>query len=146
MSQQILVRRAGKDDWKGVLKLYETLDEEDLEYRFFNIHHLSAEEARKISVSRDHMTFLAFSGDTTIAECTLQSDGEVSIVVSPDFRGHGVATHLFEYTLLAARERGMKRLHFFTLPSNSRMTGLGRALGFRLISHSVVEEEWVLDL
>ena len=146
MSEQILLKKADKDDWKKIMDLYSSLDEEDLEYRFFNVHRVSSGEAMMMAGRPDHFTILALQEGAAIGEATLQSNGEVSVVVAKKSRGMGVARLLVEELIRNARSKGFKRLKFYTLPSNSRMVGLGRAFGFRVLSHSSSEEEWVLDL
>ncbi len=147
MSEQILLKKAEKEDWKKIMDLYSTLDEEDLEYRFFNVHRLSSGEAMKMAGRLDHITILALQGGgSAIGEASLQSNGEVSVVVAKKYRGMGVARLLVRELIRVARSKGFKRLKFYTLPSNSKMVGLGRAFGFRVLSHSSFEEEWILDL
>ena len=144
--RQILVRTAGKGDWKKILALYASLDEEDLEYRFFNIHHVYSDEAKEMANPAEHLTLLALDGENAVGEATLQGNGEVSVVVSKGWRGQGIATKLVNELIQAAREKGFTRLKFFSLPSNSHMVSLGRAFGFRVVEHSNVDEEWVLDI
>ncbi|MDA4112001.1 MAG: GNAT family N-acetyltransferase [Thaumarchaeota archaeon] len=146
MSQQILLKKAEKEDWTRILQLYSSLDEVDLEYRFFNLHRVSADEAKIIAGRPDHFALLALQGESAIGEATLQGNGEVSVVVQKQSRGMGVARLLVTELIDIARSKGFKKLRFFTLPSNSKMVGLGRAFGFRVLSHSSMEEEWILDL
>ncbi|MFI5421894.1 MAG: GNAT family N-acetyltransferase [Nitrososphaerales archaeon] len=146
MSQQILLKKASKDDWKRILDLYSSLDEEDLEFRFFNVHRLSSSEATLMADQPDHITLLALQGEAAIGEATLQSNGEVSVVVAKKSRGMGVATLLVNELIQIAGDAGYKRLKFYTLPTNRNMVGLGRAFGFRVLNHCNTEEEWVLDL
>jgi GNAT superfamily N-acetyltransferase len=146
MSRQILLKIAEKEDWNRILQLYASLDEEDLEYRFFNLHRVSADEAMLMAGRPDHYTLLALEGESAIGEATLQGNGEVSVVVAKKSRDMGVATLLVKELIRIAKDKGFKRLKFFTLPSNSEMVGLGRAFGFRVLSHSNMDEEWALDL
>ena len=146
MIGQILLKKAERSDWKRILNLYSSLDDEDLEYRFFNIHHVFSDEAKQIAQKPDHYTVLALLGDEAIGEATLQKSGEVSVVVSKQERGRGVGKLLFEELVAEARRRKIERLKFYTLPSNAHMIELGRAFGFRVVLHSSLEEEWALDL
>jgi GNAT superfamily N-acetyltransferase len=146
LSEQIQVKRADKEDWKRILSLYSSLDEEDLEYRFFNLHRVCPDEAMQMADPRSHCTLLALVGEKLIGEATLECDGEVAMVVAKEWRHHGVATMLVDQLIQIAREKGVKTIRFFTLTGNLRMVEIGRAFGFRVLEHSSREEEWVLDL
>ncbi len=146
MSEQILLKRADSGDWKAILSLYASLDEEDLERRFFNLHRLNPEEARQMAGRSGHYTLLALSGETLIGEATLERDGEIAVVVAKSWRNHGIASLLVKELIQVGRTEGFSRLWFLTLTGNLRMVGLGKALGFHVISHSNMEEKWVLDL
>ncbi len=139
-------KKAGKEDWKRILDLYGSLDEEDLEFRFFNLHRLSCSEAMQMAGQPDHITLLALQGESAIGEATLQGNGKVSVVVAKKSSGMGVATLLVKELIRIAKEEGFKRLKFYSLPSNGKMVELGRAFGFRVLYHCSSEEEWVLDL
>lgn len=50
--------------------------------------------------------------------------------VSPDYRRKGIGRALIQRVCAIAAERGLAKVEFGTLVTNSAMQGLGRALGF----------------
>ena len=92
------------------------------------------------------VTYLALKDEAVIGEAQLEDDGEIAIVVSKDFRDEGIGVSLVKQLIEEAKLKGMKRMKFFCMPSNIRMTWLGDFLGFRLLKHLGMEDEWVLDL
>lgn len=146
MSQQIEIRQASATDWPKILALYQSLDTEDLEFRFMTPHQLSVEEAKEIAFSSGRETFLAINGEDAIGEASLEEDGEISVVVSRKFREEGVAMALVRHLVDAARTRGLKHLKFYCLPGNLHMIRLGKVFGFRVLGQPESEDEWILDL
>jgi RimJ/RimL family protein N-acetyltransferase len=57
---------------------------------------------------------------------------EFAIVLSDDWQGRGLGTRLLLSLLVAAKQRGVRRLVGTTLSVNSGMLGLARKLGFKL--------------
>jgi len=144
--QEITLKKSEPSDWKAILALYASLDEDDLEYRFFNVHHVFPREAQQMASQKEHCTLLAFADEIPVGEACLESDGEVSVVVARDWRHRGVASLLFKELIAIARDRGLHKVWFMTLTRNASMIELGRMFDFRVVLHSSQEEEWVLDL
>lgn len=142
---QILLKKAGPEDWKAMLSLYSSLDEYDLKCRLFGPHHVFADEPKSMANQDDRYTLLAFAGATPVGEASLQTDGEVSVVVAKDWKHQGIAPLLFRELIEIARNRGFERVWFAAPRDNSGMIQLGRDFAFRVISHSSEEEKWVLD-
>ncbi|BBD71845.1 N-acetyltransferase [Sulfodiicoccus acidiphilus] len=132
MEALVKVRQITKDDWRDVLRLYESLSEEDLYLRFFHIYKLSPEEAMKLAKEEDHYTVVAEVGGEVVGEATLHEDGEFSVVVASDYRKSHLGTWLVRELIKHAKETGMKEVKFYTLPENRAMISLGQKLGFTL--------------
>jgi N-acetylglutamate synthase-like GNAT family acetyltransferase len=145
-SVQIEIRISTDADWPKILDLYNSLSQDDLEFRFMNLHHLTVDEAKQISQLSTRTTYLAWKDSAVIGEAALEEDGEISIVVSKPFRAEGVGVSLLTRLIEAAKLKGMKRVKFFCLPSNLQMAWLGAFLGFKLTKHFGIEDEWVLEL
>lgn len=145
-TDRISIRRSTDEDWPKILDLYNALSQDDLEFRFMNLHHLTIDEAKQISELKTRTTFLALKGNTVIGEAALEEDGEISIVVSIDYRSEGVGVSLLTRLIEAAKLSGLKRVKFVCLPSNLQMAWLGAFLGFKLLKHFGMEDEWVLDI
>jgi GNAT superfamily N-acetyltransferase len=138
------IRRSSSDDSEGIMELYSSLSEDDLEFRFMNAHHLTREEAGRIADSGTRTTLVAINGESIIGEATLEGDGEISVVVAKKYREEGIGAKLLEGLVFEARVKRMKTVKFYCLPSNQRMIWLGTLLGFKLQSHYDTEDEWVL--
>ena len=78
-------------------------------------------------------TYLALKADTVIGEAALEEDGEISIVVSKEYRAEGVGVSLLTRLIEAAKLSGLKRIKFVCLPSNLQMAWLGSFLGIQII-------------
>ncbi len=57
---------------------------------------------------------------------TLPTEAEVAFSIERPWQSHGVGSVLLERTLLAARNRGIKRIHMTCLAENARMQQLAR--------------------
>lgn len=132
MREQIKLRRANKDDWEKIYKLYNSLSDEDLYLRFFHLYRISEEDAKKIASGDDHITYLAELDGEIIGEATLHMDGEFSLVVDRKYRGLGIGTLLIKKLIEEAKKIGLKVIKFYTLPENVPMIKIGRKLGFKL--------------
>ena len=65
----------------------------------------------------------------------VEADGstcEFSITVADDCRRIGLASHLLQALMAAARSRGLKRMRGYVLASNVAMLGLARRFGFEV--------------
>ncbi|MDG6905858.1 MAG: GNAT family N-acetyltransferase [Nitrososphaerota archaeon] len=140
------IRQSTDDDWPQVLDLYDSLSEDDLGFRFLNLHHLTADEAKRISQHKNHITLLAVKGRRVIGEAALEEDGEISVVVSKDCREGGVGVSLLRSLIEMAKLGGTKCLKFFCSPSNTRMAQLGSSVGFKLTKHYGIEDKWTINL
>jgi len=126
-------REAKSDDWEDILKLYDSLSDEDLYLRFFTYHRLTEEEAKRIADTRNHYTVIAEVDGKIVGEASLYSDGELAVVVAPDFRKYGIGTELVKRLIEYGKKHGMKTIKFYTLPENIPMIKIGRKLGFKII-------------
>ncbi len=76
------------------------------------------------------------TGETVaVARLVRQSDpaiGEFAVVVQPDVKGRGLATHLMRRLLDWARQHGVKHVVGEILAENTPMLDLARHLGFTL--------------
>ena len=61
-------------------------------------------------------------------------DCEFGIAVADAWHSQGLARHLLEALMKAARERRFERMEGYILASNSRMLGLAKRLGFKEIA------------
>jgi GNAT superfamily N-acetyltransferase len=59
-------------------------------------------------------------------------EAEAAFSIEPDWQSHGVGSALLDRTLLAARNRGIKKLHMACLANNRRMQELARKFSAEL--------------
>ncbi|MBP1358316.1 MAG: GNAT family N-acetyltransferase [Sulfolobus sp.] len=133
MTLVVRYREANINDWEQILKLYDSLSDEDLYLRFFTYHRLTEEEARKIADTRNHYTVVAEVDGKIIGEASLYSDGELAVVVVPEYRRFGIGTELVKRLIEYGKKAGMKSIKFYTLPENYPMIRIGKKLGFKII-------------
>jgi acetyltransferase len=114
----------------------------DVRYRFFStMRELSPEHlARLTQVDYDReMAFIAVreaTGETVgVARLVRESDGrsgEFAVIVQPDVKGHGLASHLTQRLIDWARQCGMAEVVGQVLAENAPMLAFVRHLGFSL--------------
>lgn len=61
---------------------------------------------------------------------------EFALAIADDWQGAGLARHLLETLMQAARARGFKAMEGYVLASNTRMLGLAKRMGFRRAASS----------
>jgi acetyltransferase len=114
----------------------------DIRYRFFStMRELSQEQmARLTQVDYDReMAFIAVrevTGKTVgVARLVREPDGrsgEFAVIVQPDVKGHGLASHLMQRLIGWAQACGMAEIAGQVLAENAPMLGFVRHLGFSL--------------
>lgn len=114
----------------------------DVRYRFFSsVRELSPEQmARLTQIDYDReMAFIAVREATAetvgVARLVRESDGrtgEFAVIVQPDAKGKGVASHLMRRLIDWARQQGLAEVVGQVLAENQPMLGFVRALGFTL--------------
>src|SRR6478735_7568133 len=86
---------------------------------------------------------LLSDGGTVHIRPILPSDAEAAFIVDDAHQGRGLATVLLEYLAVAARENGLDGLTATVLPTNRRMLGVFRDVGFQVTS---AFEEGVIEV
>ena len=132
---------------------FRRLSRKDIRYRFFSaMRELSPEQmARLTQVDYDReMAFIAVREATgeTVGVARLVREpggrsGEFAVIVQPDMKGHGLASHLMQRLIDWARQRGMAEVVGQVLADNAPMLAFVRHLGFRL--HRMPEEPDVIE-
>jgi acetyltransferase len=125
----------------------------DVRYRFFStMRELSPEQtARLTQVDYDReMAFIAVreaTGETVgVARLVREQDGrsgEFAVIVQPDVKGRGLASHLVQRLIDWGRQRGMAEMAGQMLAENAPMLAFARHLGFRL--RRMPEEPGVIE-
>jgi RimJ/RimL family protein N-acetyltransferase len=132
-----------KDDFNGLLELYDSLSPDDIFYRFMSFHKISPEEISFLINDKNHVTIVAEIDGKVVGEASLFGDGEIAVVVHPQYRNRGIGTKLVKSLIDLGKSLGMTTFKFFTLPDNIPMIKIGRKLGFDI---KIKEDEVVAVL
>jgi acetyltransferase len=140
--EQLTIRPIRPEDAEQHGKLFRRLSPDDVRFRFFTaIRELSPEQtARMTQVDYDReMAFVAIREATGemvgVSRLVCEPDGksgEFAVVVQPDMKGRGLATHLMQRLLDWARARGVVTVVGQVLADNVPMLAFARHLGFQV--------------
>ncbi len=140
--ESFIVRPIRPEDAEQHGVFFSRLPMMDVRYRFFStMRELSAEQmARLTQVDYDReMAFIAVREATgeTVGVARLVREpggrsGEFAVIVQPDVKGHGLASHLMQRLIDWARQCGMAEVVGQVLAENTPMLGFVRHLGFSL--------------
>lgn len=137
-----LVRPIRPEDAEAHGAFFSRLPPLDVRYRFFSsVRELSPEQmARLTQIDYDReMAFIAVREATAetvgVARLVRESDGragEFALIVQPDAKGKGVASHLMRRLIDWAKRQGLVEVVGQVLAENQPMLGFVRSLGFTL--------------
>ena len=140
--ESFIVRPIRPEDAEQHGAFFHRLPMLDVRYRFFStMRELSQEQmARLTQVDYDReMAFIAVREATgeTVGVARLVREpggrsGEFAVIVQPDVKGHGLASHLMQRLIDWARHCGMAEVVGQVLAENTPMLGFVRHLGFSL--------------
>ncbi|MBS0558445.1 MAG: GNAT family N-acetyltransferase [Proteobacteria bacterium] len=157
--ETITVRPIRPEDAEEHGAFFRRLSPEDVRFRFFSsVRALSPEQvARLTQVDYDReMAFIAQRESTgeTIGVARLVVDlarrsGEFAVIVQPDMKGRGLASHLMHRALDWGRSRGLVEVVGQVLADNAPMLSFVRHLGFTIRrlpeEPDVVEARYVFE-
>jgi len=140
--EAFMVRPIRPEDAEQHGAFFRRLPPMDVRYRFFSsMKELSAEQmARLTQVDYDReMAFIAVreaTGETVgVARLVRELDersGEFAVIVQPDVKGHGLASHLMQRLIDWGRRCGLAEVVGQVLSENAPMLAFVRHLGFSL--------------
>jgi acetyltransferase len=142
--EELVIRPIRPEDAQAHGAFFRRLSPEDVRYRFFSaMRELSPEQTvRMTQVDYDReMAFVAVragaDGPETVGVSRLVCEpggrrGEFAVVVQPDMKGRGLATHLMRRLLDWARQIGLAEVAGEVLADNHPMLAFVRSLGFEL--------------
>ncbi len=132
------------DDRDALRAMYEALSPESLQLRFFNVR--SAEDALRYSPAvvdyvRDFGVVGEMGGEIVAVAHYLSHPqrpkiAEVAFAIAERLQNCGVATHLLNRLVVAARENGIERFEAEVLSENQRMLDVFLCFGFEVKSRS----------
>jgi acetyltransferase len=152
--ETFLIRPIRPEDAAAHAALFARLPPQDVRFRFFSaVRALSDEQiARLTQVDYDReIAFIAVrpAREETVGVARLVQDAadgtaEFAIVVQPDAKGQGLATHLMQRLFDWAASHGVAEIVGQVLADNAPMLALVRRLGFTL--HRAQDDETVVDV
>lgn len=150
------VRPIGPDDGERLLRFHERQSPESIYFRYFSPRpRLSTTDVeRLVSVDGvDRMAFVGLINDEMVGVARYdrypaQTVAEVAFFTDDLHAGRGMATVLLEYLAAAAREAGITGFTAQVLPTNRRMLGVFKQVGFSVttrFSDGVIEVEFPIE-
>lgn len=150
------VRPIRDEDGERISRFHERQSPESIYFRYFSPRpRLTASDIRRlIEVDGiDRMAFVGLIDDELVGVARydrhpMRSDAEVAFFTDDAHTGRGMATVLLEYLAAAAREAGISGFTALVLPSNRRMLGVFRQVGFEVSSSfgdGVIEVEFPIE-
>lgn len=138
--ESYMVRPIRPEDAEGHAAFFSRLPPLDVRYRFFSsIRELSAEQtARLTQIDYDReMAFIAVREATSetvaVARLVREADGrtgEFAVIVQPDAKGKGLASHLMQRLIDWAKQQGLVEVVGQVLAENHAMLRFVQSLGF----------------
>jgi acetyltransferase len=150
---RITLRPIRPEDAAAHTAFFARLSPQDIRFRFFSaMRELSPEQtARLTQIDYDReMAFIAVNEATgdTVGVCRLAGDpdgrsGEFAVIVQPDMKGRGLASHLIRRLIEWARMRGLKEVVGQILADNQPMLAFIRHLGFTV--HRMADDPSIME-
>src|SRR6185436_11305519 len=160
----VLIRPIRPEDEPMMVRFHETLSEESVYFRYFQLVQLGQRVAHErltrqcfIDYNRD-MALVAEShepqtdGREIIAVARMNkthgmNEAEVAVIVSDQYQKHGLGTQLVHSLIEIARQEKLDRLVASVLAENRGMQQVFESLGFKLhysVDEQVVQAELLL--
>jgi acetyltransferase len=126
------------------LEMFQSLSEESIRYRFFQMLKDTPHEVRVRYCNVDYDREIALVAEMDengkrkilgVSRLTLESDeksGEMAFLVSDYWQGLGLGTKMVDYTLDIAKEKGIEKVDAIILQDNYRALSLTKKMGFNI--------------
>ncbi|MFC1899509.1 bifunctional acetate--CoA ligase family protein/GNAT family N-acetyltransferase [Chloroflexota bacterium] len=156
--RQVLLRPVKPDDEILEKKLFDSLPESAIRYRFMHVikemSHDMLTRFCNIDYDREMAIIAEYKDDGetyivgvgTLSIPTGSDSGEFSWVVAQEFEGVGLGLKLFDVIVGIAVERNLKSLYGIAFNENTRALGLARRVGCRFEEVSPEETRIILNL
>lgn len=150
------VRPIAPGDGERLARFHERQSPESIYFRYFSPRpRLSTADITRLTATDgiDRMAFIGLINDELVGVARYdrhpaRADAEVAFFTDDQQTGRGMATVLLEYLAAAARDVGITGFTAQVLPSNRRMLGVFRQVGFEVTSRfsdGVIEVEFPID-
>ena len=142
--QEVLLRPIKPEDEPMWLEMFQSLSEESIRYRFFQMLKDTPHEVRVRYCNVDYDREIALVAEMVengkrkilgVSRLTIESDetsGEMAFLVSDYWQGLGLGTKMVDYTLDIAKEKGIEKVNAIILQDNYRALSLTKKMGFNI--------------
>ncbi len=142
--QEVLLRPIKPEDEPLWLEMFQSLSEESIRYRFFQMLKDTPHEVRVRYCNIDYDREIAIVAEIVengkrkilgVTRLSIESDeksGEIAFLVSDYWQGLGLGTKMVDYVLDIAKEKGMESVHSIILQDNYRALSLSKKMGFKI--------------
>jgi acetyltransferase len=142
--QEVLLRPIKPEDEPMWLEWFQSLSEESIRYRFFQMLKDTPHEVRVRYCNIDYDREVAMVAEVVengkrkilgVTRLSMESDGkhgEMAFIVSDYWQGLGLGTKLVDYTLDIAKEKGLEDVYAIMLQDNYRALSLTKKMGFKI--------------
>ncbi|MCW4029033.1 MAG: GNAT family N-acetyltransferase [Candidatus Bathyarchaeota archaeon] len=156
--QETLLRPIKPEDEPMWLEWFQSLSEESIRYRFFQMLKDTPHEVRVRYCNVDYDREVALVAEMVengkrkilgVSRLSIESDGkhgEMAFIVSDYWQGLGLGTKIVDYTLDIAKEKGVESVYAIMLQDNYRALSLTKKMGFNLEYLSDGTVKGILDL
>jgi acetyltransferase len=156
--QEVLLRPIKPEDEPMWLEWFQSLSEESIRYRFFQMLKDTPHEVRVRYCNIDYDREIGMVAEMVengkrkilgVSRLSIESDGkhgEMAFIVSDYWQGLGLGTKIVDYTLDIAKERGIESVYSIMLQDNYRALSLTKKMGFTIEYLSDGTVKGALDL
>lgn len=141
---EVLLRPIKPEDEPMWLEMFQSLSDESIRYRFFQMLKDTPHEVRVRYCNIDYDREIAIVAEIVekgkkkllgVGRLSFESDGkngEISFIVSDSWQGLGLGTKMVDYVLDLAKEKGIESVYAIMLPDNYRALSLTKKMGFQI--------------
>ncbi|MGD6806797.1 MAG: acetate--CoA ligase alpha subunit [Candidatus Bathyarchaeia archaeon] len=156
--QEVLLRPIKPEDEPMWIEWFQSLSEESIRYRFFQMLKDTPHEVRVRYCNVDYDREVALVAEMVengkrkilgVSRLSIEPDGkhgEMAFIVSDYWQGLGLGTKIVDYTLDIAKEKGVENVYAIMLQDNYRALSLTKKMGFSIEYLSDGTVKGTLDL
>ncbi|MCX8150506.1 MAG: bifunctional acetate--CoA ligase family protein/GNAT family N-acetyltransferase [Candidatus Bathyarchaeota archaeon] len=156
--ETVLLRPIKPEDEPLWLEMFQSLSEESIRYRFFQMLKDTPHEVRVRYCNIDYDREIAIVAELTqkgqrkilgVTRLSIEPDGksgEIAFLVADPWQGLGLGTKMVDYVLDIAKEMKVETVYCIMLPDNYRALSLTKKMGFSIEYSNDGTVRGILDL
>lgn len=156
--ETVLLRPIKPEDEPLWLEMFQSLSEESIRYRFFQMLKDTPHEVRVRYCNIDYDREIAIVAEMTekgqrkilgVTRLSIEPDGksgEIAFLVADPWQGLGLGTKMVDYVLDIAKEMKVETVYCIMLPDNYRALSLTKKMGFNIEYSNDGTVKGILDL